>query len=67
LFEKSAPERLISDIGARNILVETDVPHSTCLYPGPREHFEKVLRNVDTSDVRRIMFENAAELYRVTL
>ncbi len=64
-FERSAPRRLIDDIGAGNILVETDVPHSTCLYPGPREHFVDVLRDVPTADVRRIMFDNARELYRI--
>ncbi|MEO6122725.1 MAG: amidohydrolase family protein [Ilumatobacteraceae bacterium] len=66
-FEKSAPRRLIDDIGARNILVETDVPHSTCLYPGPRDHFVDVLRDVPTADVRRIMMENAAELYGIDI
>jgi predicted TIM-barrel fold metal-dependent hydrolase len=65
-FEQSAPRRLIEDIGARNILVETDVPHSTCLYPTPREHFVEVLRDVPTDSVRRIMFDNAAELYRIS-
>ncbi len=64
-FEQSAPRRLIDDVGVRNILVETDVPHSTCLYPSPREHFTDVLRDVPTADVRRILFDNAAELYRV--
>lgn len=64
-FERSAPRRLIDDIGAGNILVETDVPHSTCLYPGPREHFAEVLRDVPTTDVRQIMFDNAAKLYRI--
>jgi predicted TIM-barrel fold metal-dependent hydrolase len=64
-FEESAPKRLIGDIGAGNILVETDVPHSTCLYPGPRDHFVEVLRDIPTSDVRKIMHDNAAALYRV--
>jgi predicted TIM-barrel fold metal-dependent hydrolase len=64
-FERSAPQKLISDIGAGNVLVETDVPHSTCLYPSPRRHFEKVLADVSTADVRRIMFDNAAALYHI--
>ncbi len=65
-FERSAPEKLIADIGAGNILVESDVPHSTCLYPSPRSHFEDVLGNVPTTDVRKILYENAATLYKIT-
>ena len=33
-FERLAAQKLIEDIGVRNVLVETDVPHPTCLYPG---------------------------------
>jgi predicted TIM-barrel fold metal-dependent hydrolase len=66
-FEQSGPAKLIPDIGSRNILVETDVPHSTCLYPGPLEHFRKVLADVPTSDVRNILQDNAAGIYRIQL
>jgi uncharacterized protein len=66
-FERSGPEQLIEDIGSRNIVVETDVPHSTCLYPGPLEHFQKVLAKVPTTQVRQILLENAAELYSIAL
>jgi predicted TIM-barrel fold metal-dependent hydrolase len=66
-FEQSGPAKLIPDIGSRNILVETDVPHSTCLYPGPLEHFRKVLADVPTSDVRHILQDNAAGVYRIQL
>ena len=66
-FERSGPEKLIPYIGSRNILVETDVPHSTCLYPGPLEHFQKVLADVPTTDVRHILQDNAADIYRIQL
>jgi uncharacterized protein len=66
-FERSGPEKLIADVGSRNILVETDVPHSTCLYPGPMEHFEKVLAKIPTTQVRHILQENAAGLYGITI
>jgi predicted TIM-barrel fold metal-dependent hydrolase len=64
-FEQVGPAKLLSDIGVNNVLVETDVPHPTCLYPGAREHFAKVLADVSPEDRRRILCDNAAELYRI--
>jgi predicted TIM-barrel fold metal-dependent hydrolase len=66
-FERSAPAKLISDIGVGNILVETDIPHPTCLYPNPAEHFATVLAGLDDHDKRRILQDNAAELYKIPL
>ncbi|MEV5848663.1 amidohydrolase family protein [Streptomyces sp. NPDC051985] len=66
-FERSAPEKLIEDIGVNNILVETDLPHPTCLYPTPKEHFDRVLSGVGEQARRRILQDNAAELYRIPL
>lgn len=64
-FETIGAERLIDAIGVNNILIETDVPHPTCLYPNPREHFESVLGHLPDADLARILRENANELYRV--
>ncbi len=64
-FEKTAPMKLIEEIGINNVLVETDIPHPTCLYPGPREHFERVLSGHSAHIIRRILQENAAELYQI--
>jgi uncharacterized protein len=66
-FEQVAPAKLINDIGAHNILVETDVPHPTCLYPGANERFAKALAGIEPQVKRRILYENAAELYQVKL
>ena len=64
-FERLAAEKLIEDIGVGNVLVETDVPHPTCLYPGAREHFRDVLGGLDPAVRRRVLHDNAAELYRI--
>lgn len=64
-YERLAAEKLIEDIGVRNVLVETDVPHPTCLYPGAREHFNKVLGGLAPEVRRRVLHDNAAELYRI--
>jgi uncharacterized protein len=66
-FEKIAPTKLIEDIGVNNVLVETDIPHPTCLYPGPREHFERVMAGHSAHVIRRVMQENAADLYGIKL
>ena len=57
--------KLIEDIGVNNVLVETDVPHPTCLYPGAREHFSSVMGDLDPQVRRRVLQDNAAELYRI--
>lgn len=66
-FETLAPERLIDDIGVGNVLFETDFPHPTCLYPENREHVAKVLGQLDAETRRRVLQDNAAQLYRIPL
>lgn len=63
-FERSSM-KLIDDIGVGNILIETDVPHPTCLYPGAREHFADVMSALEPAIQRRLLQENAAELYGI--
>jgi uncharacterized protein len=66
-FERSAPAKLLEDIGLSNVLVETDFPHPTCLYPGSQEHFKRALAGLDPHARKRILRENAAELYGVDI
>lgn len=66
-FERHAPATAIETIGVNNVLIETDVPHPTCFYPGAREHFADVLSGVDAATRRRVVQDNGAELYRVAL
>lgn len=64
-FEHNAPQKLIEDVGVGNVLVETDIPHPTCLYPNPTHHFARVLGNLDPVIRRRVLQDNAAELYGI--
>lgn len=64
-FEQYAPAHMIEAIGVNNVLIETDVPHPTCLYPGAREHFDKVMGALDEPIRRRVLQDNAVELYRL--
>lgn len=64
-YEHVGPIKLIEDVGVNNVLVETDVPHPTCLYPGTRDRLAKSLGALDAKSRRRVLRENAAELYGI--
>jgi predicted TIM-barrel fold metal-dependent hydrolase len=66
-FEKVGAQKLIADIGVKNVLVETDIPHPTCLYPNPKAHFLRVLDGLDDESKRRVLQDNAMELYGIKL
>ncbi|MCU1386741.1 MAG: putative amidohydrolase, partial [Ilumatobacteraceae bacterium] len=60
-------QQMVDAIGVNNIMVETDIPHPTCYYPGARQHFADVLGDLAPADRRRIAQDNAAELYGIPL
>lgn len=64
-FEEQAPRRLLDRIGADNVLFETDYPHPICLYGNVREMIEAGLGEVPAGDRRKVLWDNAARLYRV--
>jgi predicted TIM-barrel fold metal-dependent hydrolase len=64
-FERFAPQTMLEQIGVERILVETDLPHPTCLYPAPRQHFSRVMSGVSDETRRRILRDNAVELYHL--
>lgn len=66
-FETLGPQKMLEDIGINNILVETDLPHPSCLYPGTRERFAKTMGHLDRSVVKRVLQDNAAELYKINV
>jgi uncharacterized protein len=66
-FEKSAPERLLDLIGPEHVMVETDIPHPSCVYPGAKEHFTRVLAGQTPETIANVLQDNAARLYRIPL
>jgi predicted TIM-barrel fold metal-dependent hydrolase len=54
-------------IGVKNILFETDYPHYTSLYPTPRDHLLEVTKDMDDYTRRRILQDNAVELFQLPL
>ncbi|MEY2421931.1 MAG: hypothetical protein QOI95_1998 [Acidimicrobiaceae bacterium] len=66
-FEQVGPAKLLEDVGVNNVLVETDIPHPTCLYPGASERLAKALGHLDPAIVRRVLQDNAVELYKLPM
>lgn len=54
-------------IGVKNILFETDYPHYSSLYPTPRDHIELVTKDLDSYTRRRILQDNAVELFQLPM
>ncbi len=48
-----------------NILFETDYPHPVCLYGDVREKIDAALGNATPEARRKVLFKNAAKLYKV--
>jgi predicted TIM-barrel fold metal-dependent hydrolase len=65
-FERSAM-KVLDDIGVNNVMLMTDIPHPTCLYPNTREYIASVTADLDPIVRRRIVHDNAAELYRIAV
>jgi predicted TIM-barrel fold metal-dependent hydrolase len=65
IFEEFAPRELMDRIGVDNILFETDYPHPVCLYGNVREKIDAALGDAAPEARRKVLFENAAKLYKV--
>jgi predicted TIM-barrel fold metal-dependent hydrolase len=64
-FEEFAPQQMVEKIGEDNILFETDYPHPVCLYGNVREKIDAGLAGQSDRVRRKLLFDNAAELYGV--
>jgi len=64
-FEFAGPNLLVDYLGPDNVMWETDFPHPTCLHPSPVERTAEQLRDVDPDVVRKIMQDNAVNLYKL--
>ena len=64
-FESSALTRLLDVLGPNNVMFETDFPHPTCLYPKSDERVRRSIGELDFATRKRILQDNAAELYKI--
>jgi len=66
-FEKCAPMKLLEEIGVDRVMFETDYPHPTSLYPDVQGKLVSVLAGHDHATRKRILQDNASELYNLGL
>ena len=66
-FESAMVAAAIDYLGAGCVMFETDFPHPTCLYPRDDERLAATLSALEPDVVRKIMQDNAAELYRIAV
>jgi predicted TIM-barrel fold metal-dependent hydrolase len=56
---------MLDKLPVDNLLFETDYPHPVCLYGDVREKIDAGLGNAKPEFRRKLLFENAAKLYKV--
>lgn len=68
-FEEASAQFAISQY-PDNIMFESDYPHPTCMHPGPRtaatrprEYATRILGGMPDDVVRKVLWENAANVY----
>ena len=66
-FERSTIKPAVDFLGSQCLLFETDFPHPTCLYPRDDVSLMTALDGLDESDIRAILQDNAAKLYRINV
>jgi uncharacterized protein len=65
-FEEAALKDVLGTrIPIDNVLFETDFPHPTCLYLDVDEKIESSLGHLSDADRRKVLWDNAARLYRI--
>ena len=66
-FERGGIETFVRQLGANNLMSETDFPHPTCLWPSPMAYQAETMRQagVTPAQIKRIMQDNAAEIYKI--
>ena len=66
-FEGPTVKPALDYLGADRVMFETDIPHPTCLYPHSIERVRETIGALPEDDQRKILQDNAAELYRIDL
>ncbi len=64
-FESLAPKHFLDLVPIDNVLFETDFPHTTCLFGNIQETIENGLGHLDSNTRGKILWDNAARLYRI--
>jgi predicted TIM-barrel fold metal-dependent hydrolase len=66
-FEKDSLLATVKQLGADNILFETDFPHPACLYPEPLDYLADTIAQLTPTERFKIFSGNAARLYNIDI
>jgi predicted TIM-barrel fold metal-dependent hydrolase len=66
-FERRNTPYMIQAVGVDNVMMETDFPHPTSLYPGPREYIAESLGSMAREDIAKVVGRNAAKVYNLPI
>jgi predicted TIM-barrel fold metal-dependent hydrolase len=66
-FEIPLLPLVLETLGDDRVMFETDYPHPTCLYPDPLARVATLADRVGATSLRKVLQDNAAELYRIPL
>jgi predicted TIM-barrel fold metal-dependent hydrolase len=71
-FEQQSALHAIDQLGAGNVLFETDFPHPTSMSPGPAttavrpdEYIKSTFSGIEEGELRKVLHDNAARIYHL--
>jgi predicted TIM-barrel fold metal-dependent hydrolase len=64
-FESRSLGSAIEQLGADQVMFETDFPHPTCLYPDSTSRVREAIADLDPVVQKKILRDNAAALYKI--
>jgi uncharacterized protein len=71
-FERKTLHSAIRDLGADNLLYETDFPHPTSMSPGPAssaqapaDYIQETMADLPSDVVRKLLHDNAVKVYNL--
>jgi predicted TIM-barrel fold metal-dependent hydrolase len=66
-FERKNFLDTLRQVGADNIMFETDFPHPACLYPEAMEHMADVIAEMTPEERFKVFSGNAAKVYNIDI
>jgi predicted TIM-barrel fold metal-dependent hydrolase len=66
-FERRNFIDTLRQVGADNIMFETDFPHPACLYPGGLEYLADTIAEMTPEERFKVFSGNAARVYNIDI
>jgi len=66
-FERRNAPYMIKAVGVDNVMMETDFPHPTSLFPSPRDYIAESLASMEQEDIAKVVGGNAARVYNLPI